>query len=181
MGRSLIPSTMACISVGHGRVDARALGQVAADRAVAVLVAAAPARRVRGGEVGGHAEPFAQFRVAGELGAVVVRDAGPGAAASGLPVRGAGDVAPAGPRPRLETLRPVRPVGFVLVGREPCVAFDSAADRGGVSADQAGDPPYARPVADLYPDDPPFLFRQVRIHLPQGATPLHWLSGQSPI
>lgn len=53
-------------------------GQVAADRAVAVLVAAAPALRVRGGEVGGHAEPFAQFRVAGELGAVVVRDAGPG-------------------------------------------------------------------------------------------------------
>ena len=48
------------------------------DRAVAVLVAAAPVRRVRVGEVGGHAEPFAQFRVAGGLGAVVVRDADPG-------------------------------------------------------------------------------------------------------
>lgn len=85
------------------------------------------------------------------------------------------------PRPRLETLRPVRPVGFVLVGREPCVAFDLAADRGGVPADQAGNPPYARPVADLYLDDLPFLFRQARIHLTQGATSFHWLSRQSPI
>ena len=51
---------------------------MAVDRAVAVLVAAAPVRRVRVGEVGGHAEPFAQFRVAGGLGAVVARDAGPG-------------------------------------------------------------------------------------------------------
>lgn len=59
--------------------------------------------------------------------------------------------------------------------------YNFAADRGGVSADQAGDPPYARPVADLYLDDLPFLFRQVRMHLTQGATPFHWSSGQSPI
>ena len=31
---------------------------------------------------------------------------------------------------------------------------------------------HARPVAHLNPDDLPFLFRQVRIHLAQGATPL---------
>lgn len=58
--------------------------------------------------------------------------------------------------------------------------YNFAADRGGVSADQAGDPPYACPVVDLYLDDLPFLFRQVRMHLTQGATPFHWLSGQSP-
>ena len=57
---------------------------------------------------------------------------------------------PAGPRAGPETLRPVRPVGLALIGREPRVAFDLAADRGGVPADQAGDPPYVYFVKSVF-------------------------------
>ena len=38
------------------------------------------------------------------------------------------DVVAAGPRPGPEPFGPVRPVGFALVGREPRVALDLAAD-----------------------------------------------------
>ena len=52
-----------------------AFGQIPADHAVAVLVASPPPAGVQVGEVRGHAQPVAQARVAGEPGAVVVRDA----------------------------------------------------------------------------------------------------------
>ena len=62
----------------HGGGDGRAFGQVAADDAVAVLVAAAPPRAVRVGEIRGHARFVAQLGVPGELGAVVMRHSGAG-------------------------------------------------------------------------------------------------------
>ncbi|AUD84512.1 Hypothetical protein NRBB56_0456 [Bifidobacterium breve] len=46
------------------------------------------------------------------------------------------------------------------------------ADRGRMPSRHHGYAAHARPVAHLNPDDLPFLFRQVRIHLAQGATPL---------
>lgn len=89
-----------------------------------------------------------------------------------LAVRGPGHVVAARPRTRLEPLGPVRPVRFALVGREPRVAFDLPADRGRMPSQHHGYAAHARPVAHLDLDDLPFLFRQVRIHLAQGATPL---------
>ena len=50
-------------------------GQIPADHAVPVLVASPPPAGVRVGEARVRARPVAQSRVAGELGAVVVRDA----------------------------------------------------------------------------------------------------------
>ena len=58
--------------------DGRAFGRVAADHAVPVLVAAAPPRAVRVGEIRGHARFVAQLGVPGELGAVVMRHSGAG-------------------------------------------------------------------------------------------------------
>ena len=49
-----------------------------ADHAVPVLVAAAPPRAVRVGEIRGHARFVAQLGVPGELGAVVMRHSGAG-------------------------------------------------------------------------------------------------------
>ena len=58
--------------------DGRAFGRVAADHAVPVLVAAAPPRAARVGEIRGHARFVAQLGVPGELGAVVMRHSGAG-------------------------------------------------------------------------------------------------------
>ena len=82
------------------------------------------------------------------------------------------DAAAARPRTRPEPPGPARPVRFALAGREPRVASDLPADRGRMPSRHHGHAAHARPVAHLNPDDPPFLFRQVRIHLAQGATPL---------
>ena len=62
----------------HGGGDGRAFGRVAADHAVPVLVAAAPPRAARVGEIRGHARFVAQPGVPGELGAVVMRHSGAG-------------------------------------------------------------------------------------------------------
>ena len=95
---------------------------------------------------------------------------------------GAGDVASARPRARLQPFRPVRPSGLVLVGREPRVAPDLPADAGRAASRQTGHLPDARAVADLDPDDLEFLFRQVRIYFSHGCDiPSDWLSGRSPI
>ena len=95
---------------------------------------------------------------------------------------GAGDVIPARPRARLQTLRPVRPSGLALVGREPHVAPDLPADRRGVAAEHQTDPADAGAVADLDLDDLAFLFRQVRIYFSHRCNiPSDWFSGQSPI
>ena len=95
---------------------------------------------------------------------------------------GAGDVASARPRARLQPFRPVRPSGLALVGREPRVAFDLPADRRGVAAENQTDPADAGAVADLDLDDLAFLFRQVRIYFSHRCNiPSDWLSGQSPI
>lgn len=84
-------------------------------------------------------------------------------------------------RPRAR-LQPFRPVGLVLVGREPRVAFDLPADRRGVAAGHQTDPADAGAVADLDLDDLAFPFRQVRIYFPHRCNiPSDWLSGQSPI
>ena len=76
------------------------------------------------------------------------------------------------PRTRPEPPGPARPVRFALAGREPRVAFDLPAGRGRMPSRHHGYAVHARPVAHLNPDDLPFLFRQARIHLAQGATPL---------
>ena len=60
---------------GHVHPDLAAFGQIPADHAVPVLVASPPPAGVRVGEARVHARLVAQARVAGELGAVVVRDA----------------------------------------------------------------------------------------------------------
>ena len=100
----------------------------------------------------------------------------------GLALGGARDVVAARPRARLQTLRPVRPVGLALVGREPRVAPDLPADAGRAASQQTGYLPDARAVADLDLDDLAFLFRQVRIYFPHRCNiPSDWLSGQSPI
>ena len=89
---------------------------------------------------------------------------------------------PARPRARLQTLRPVRPVGLALVGREPHVAPDLPADAERAASRQTGHLPDARAVADLDLDDLAFLFRQVRIYFPHRCNiPSDWFSGQSPI
>ena len=93
-------------------------------------------------------------------------------AAHGPAVRGPGHVAAARPRTRPGPPGPARPVRFALAGREPRVASDLPADRGRMPSRHHGHAAHARPVAHLDPDDLPFLFRQVRIHLAQGATPL---------
>ena len=93
-------------------------------------------------------------------------------AAHGPAARGPGHVAAARPRTRPGPPGPVRPVRFALVGREPRVASDLPAGRGRMPSRHHGHAAHARPVAHLNPDDLPFLFRQVRIHLAQGATPL---------
>ena len=96
--------------------------------------------------------------------------------------RGAGDVASARPRARLQPFRPVRPSGLVLVGREPRVAFDLPADRRGVAAGHQTDPADAGAVADLDLDDLAFLFRQVRIYFSHRCDiPSDWFSRQFPI
>ena len=82
-----------------------------------------------------------------------------GLPAVGLALRGAGDVVSARPRGRLQ---PFRPVGLVLVGREPRVASDLPADRRGVAAGHQTDPADAVAVADLDPDGLASLFRQAR-------------------
>ena len=93
-------------------------------------------------------------------------------AAHGPAARGPGHVAAARPRTRPEPPGPARPVRFALAGREPRVASDLPAGRGRMPSRHHGHAAHARPVAHLNPDDPPFLFRQARIHLAQGATPL---------
>ncbi len=60
---------------GHVHPDLAAFGQIPADHAVPVLVASPLPAGVRVGEVRVHARLVAQTRVAGEPGAVVVRDA----------------------------------------------------------------------------------------------------------
>ena len=60
---------------GHVHPYLAAFGQIPADHAVPVLVASPPPAGVRVGEARVHARPVAQARVAGEPGAVVVRDA----------------------------------------------------------------------------------------------------------
>ena len=90
-------------------------------------------------------------------------------AAHGLAARGPGHVAAARPRTRPE---PPGPARFALAGREPRVASDLPADRGRMPSRHHGHAAHARPVAPPNPDDLPSLFRQVRIHLAQGATPL---------
>ena len=105
-----------------------------------------------------------------------------GAPAVGLAPGGAGDVAAARPRARLQPFRPVRPSGLVLVGREPRVALDLPADAGRAASRQTGHLPDARAVADLDLDDLALLFRQVRICFPHRCDiPSDWFSGQSPI
>ena len=102
-----------------------------------------------------------------------------GLPAVGLALRGAGDVVSARPRGRLQ---PFRPVGLVLVGREPRVASDLPADRRGVAAEHQTDPADAGAVADLDPDDLAFLFRQARTCSSHRCDiPSDWLSGQSSI
>ena len=93
-------------------------------------------------------------------------------AAHGPAARGPGHVAAARPRTRPGPPGPARPARFALVGREPRVASDLPADRGRMPSRHHGYAAHARPVAHLNLDDLPFLFRQVRIHLVQGATPL---------
>ena len=84
--------------------------------------------------------------------------------------------------PARNAFRPVRPVGLVLVGREPRVALDLPADRRGVAAEHQADPADAGAVADLDLDDLAFLFRQVRIYFSHRCNiPSDWFSGQSPI
>lgn len=68
----------------HVHPDRAAFGQVAADHAVAVLVARPLPAGVWVGEVRGHAQFVTQPRVVCELGAVVVRDTGPGAGGGAL-------------------------------------------------------------------------------------------------
>ena len=105
-----------------------------------------------------------------------------GLPAVGLALRGAGDVVSARPRARLQPLRPVRPVGLALVGREPRVVSDLPAGRRGVAAEHQTDPADAGAVADLDPDDLAFLFRQARTCFSRRCNiPSDWLSGQSPI
>ena len=93
-------------------------------------------------------------------------------AAHGPAARGPGHVAAARPRTRPEPPGPARPVRFALAGREPRVASDLPAGRGRMPSRHHGHAAHARPVAHLNPDDLPSLFRPVRIHLAQGATPL---------
>ena len=74
MGRLSVSSTISRSPLAiPGSI--RAFGQAAADDAVAVLVAAPPPGTVGVGEARVHARPVAQPGVAGEPGAVVVRDA----------------------------------------------------------------------------------------------------------
>ena len=77
MGLLSVSSMVSCGSRAMGG-DGRAFGRVAADHAVPVLVAAAPPRAVRVGEIRGHARFVAQLGVPGELGAVVMRHSGAG-------------------------------------------------------------------------------------------------------
>ena len=233
MGLSSVSSTISCSSRAMEGADGRAFGRVAADHAVPVLVAAAPPRAVRVGEIRGHARFVAQLGVPGELGAVVMRHSGAGGGRQpgehGLlrrHARGGGlvghdlrpwgngraarprcagcgpapmtpsasrspkrlpsscphgrsqidvrkrDAAAARPRTRPEPPGPARPVRFALAGREPRVASDLPAGRGRMPSRHHGHAAHARPVAHPNPDDLPSLFRQVRIHLAQGATPL---------
>ncbi len=68
------------------------------------------------------------------------------------------------PRAGLQPFRPVRAVGFVLVGREPQSPFQLAADGGLVPADQPGRSPDAQTLLAMQPLDPDPLVRgQVRI------------------
>ena len=113
----------------HGGGDGRAFGQVTADDAVAVLVAAPPPGTV-----------------------------------------GVGDVIPARPRARLQTLRPVRPSGLALVGRETHVAPDLPADAGRATSRQTGHLPDARAVADLDLDDLRSSSDRCEYTFPIGAT-----------
>ena len=78
MGLLSVSSTVSCGSRALEGGDGRAFGRVAADHAVPVLVAAAPPRAVRVGEIRGHARFVAQLGVPGELGAVVMRHSGAG-------------------------------------------------------------------------------------------------------
>ncbi len=82
----------------------------------------------------------------------------------GLALGGTRHVIAAGPGPRLQPLRPVRPVGFVPVGREPRVAPDLAADARRATAQHGGDRPDRGAVAHLDLDDLPFLLTDMRIH-----------------
>ena len=93
-------------------------------------------------------------------------------AAHGPAAQGPGHVAAARPRTRPGPPGPARPARFALIGREPRVASDLPAGRGRMPSRHHGHAAHARPVAHPNPDDLPFLFRQVRIHLAQGATPL---------
>ena len=93
-------------------------------------------------------------------------------AAHGPAARGPGHVAAARPRTRPEPPGPARPARFALAGREPRVASDLPAGRGRMPSRHHGHEAHARPVAHPNPDDLPSLFRQARIHLAQGATPL---------
>ena len=93
-------------------------------------------------------------------------------AAHGPAARGPGHVAAARPRTRPEPPGPARPARFALAGREPRVASDLPAGRGRMPSRHHGHAAHARPVAHPNPDDLPSLFRQARIHLAQGATPL---------
>ena len=63
MGLLSVSSTVSCGSRALEGGDGRAFGRVAADRAVPVLVAAAPPRAVRVGEMRGHARFVAQLGV----------------------------------------------------------------------------------------------------------------------
>ena len=78
MGLLSVSSAISCSSRAMEGGDGRAFGRVAADHAVPVLVAAAPPRAARVGEIRGHARFVAQPGVPGELGAVVMRHSGAG-------------------------------------------------------------------------------------------------------
>ena len=83
----------------------------------------------------------------------------------GPPLRREGGVERHGrPRAGLQPFRPVRAVGFVLVGREPRSPFRLVADGGLVPADQPGRFPDAQTLLAMQPLDPDPLVRgQVRI------------------
>ena len=85
---------------------------------------------------------------------------------------GVGDVIPARPRARLQTLRPVRPSGLALVGREPHVAPALPADAGRAASRQTGHLPDARAVADLDLDDLRSSSDRCEYTFPIGATSL---------
>ena len=139
-------------------VQARALGQVTADHAVAVLVAAPLVRAVRVRVIGQHARRLVDQQLELGLAAAVPLAASPGRG------RQRAIVWAAGLRSGLQARGTVRSVRLVLVGRVPQVAPQLAADGGRAAPDHCRDLA-DRPVpAETEPvDHDPLACRQVAV------------------